>query len=118
MTRISFAVSEDVGTEILLRDVREEFILEHLPHHVNHNNGADDFHESFYTAVLGDESEKSHTSASAAAASRFSIWSESGLLFNIALPSVAVQLSVVLIFPQTASDVGRHLGTEQLAGFR
>jgi hypothetical protein len=108
MTRISFALSEDVGTEIILRDVHDEWLQEHMQHH----HHADD-DESFHTAAFGDESERSNTNVA-----KFSFWSESGLLFNIALPSVAVQLSVILIFPQTASQVGRQLGTDKLAGFR
>jgi MATE family multidrug resistance protein len=47
----------------------------------------------------------------------FVLWDESKLLFNIALPAVAVQVSVLFIFPLTASVVGRNLGTNALAGF-
>jgi MATE family multidrug resistance protein len=47
----------------------------------------------------------------------FVLWHETKLLFNIALPAVAVQLSVLFIFPQTASVVGRTMGTDALAGF-
>jgi len=39
------------------------------------------------------------------------------LLVNIALPTVAIQFSIYFIYPQTASVVGRNLGTEELAGF-
>ena len=39
------------------------------------------------------------------------------LLMQIAAPAVVVQFSVLFIFPQTASVVGRTLGTEALAGF-
>jgi MATE family multidrug resistance protein len=42
---------------------------------------------------------------------------EAKLLFNIAIPTVVVQFSAYFIFPQTASAVGRNLGTEELAGF-
>jgi MATE family multidrug resistance protein len=48
---------------------------------------------------------------------KFSLAKESWLLFSIAMPAVAVQFSVLFIFPQTASTVGRQLGTEALAGF-
>ncbi|CAJ1936519.1 unnamed protein product [Cylindrotheca closterium] len=47
----------------------------------------------------------------------FDLWQESKSLLGIALPAVAVQFSVLFIFPQTASMVGRNLGKEQLAGF-
>ena len=46
-----------------------------------------------------------------------SLVKEGWLLLSIATPAVAVQLSVLFIFPQTASIVGRQLGTEELAGF-
>jgi MATE family multidrug resistance protein len=42
---------------------------------------------------------------------------EAKLLFKIALPTVVAQFSTYFIFPQTASAVGRNLGTEELAGF-
>jgi multidrug resistance protein, MATE family len=42
---------------------------------------------------------------------------EAKQLINIALPTVIVQFSVYFIYPQTASMVGRQLGTEELAGF-
>jgi len=42
---------------------------------------------------------------------------EAKLLFDIAIPTVAVQFSAYFIYPQTASAVGRNLGTEELAGF-
>jgi multidrug resistance protein, MATE family len=52
-----------------------------------------------------------------AAADPFCWLQEARLLFNIALPTVAVQFSIFFIYPQTASAVGRNLGTEELAGF-
>ena len=45
------------------------------------------------------------------------IFHEAKLLFDIAVPTVAVQFSAYFIYPQTASAVGRNLGTEDLAGF-
>jgi MATE family multidrug resistance protein len=51
------------------------------------------------------------------AVEEFHLWHETKLLFNISLPAVAVQISVLFIFPLTASVVGRQLGTEALAGF-
>lgn len=47
----------------------------------------------------------------------FSLAKEGWLLISIAAPAVTVQFCVMFIFPQTASTVGRELGTEQLAGF-
>jgi MATE family multidrug resistance protein len=46
----------------------------------------------------------------------FHFWHEAKLMINIALPSVIFQFSVFFIYPQTASAVGRNLGTEELAG--
>mmetsp|Transcript_15317 Transcript_15317/g.20195 ORF Transcript_15317/g.20195 Transcript_15317/m.20195 type:complete len:526 (+) Transcript_15317:225-1802(+) len=47
----------------------------------------------------------------------FEIIKESKLLFSIALPTVATQFSTFIIYPLTASSVGRNLGTEELASF-
>jgi multidrug resistance protein, MATE family len=47
----------------------------------------------------------------------FNLARESNMLLKIAIPAVAVQFSVLFIFPLTASSVGRTLGTEALAGF-
>jgi MATE family multidrug resistance protein len=47
----------------------------------------------------------------------FNLWEESKSLLGIAVPAVAVQFSVLFIFPLTASVVGRSLGKEALAGF-
>lgn len=47
----------------------------------------------------------------------FNLARESSMLLKIAIPAVAVQFSVLFIFPLTASAVGRTLGTEALAGF-
>ena len=47
----------------------------------------------------------------------FNFARESKMLLKIAIPAVAVQLSAFFIFPQTASSVGRTLGTDALAGF-
>ena len=46
-----------------------------------------------------------------------SVFHEAKLLFDISIPTVAVQFSAYFIYPQAASSVGRNLGTEQLAGF-
>jgi len=47
----------------------------------------------------------------------FQLWNEAKTLLEVAVPAVAVQFSVLFIFPQTASIVGRSLGKEELAGF-
>ena len=47
----------------------------------------------------------------------FNTWKESRLLFGIAVPTSCVQLFNVLIFPLTASFVGRQFGSTALAGF-
>ena len=47
----------------------------------------------------------------------FDLIAEAKSLLGIALPAVAVQFSVLFIFPQTASLVGTSLGKEELAGF-
>ena len=47
----------------------------------------------------------------------FHLAHEAWQLFYISLPAVAVQFSVRLVFPQTASAVGRLLGTQELAAF-
>jgi MATE family multidrug resistance protein len=88
MPRMSFAVSDDSG-EIVWYDADEKADLEILEH---------------AEEVSGEEED-------------FDLWEETKLLFGIALPAVAVQFSVLFIFPQTASIVGRSLGTEALAGF-
>jgi multidrug resistance protein, MATE family len=48
---------------------------------------------------------------------RFHVIQEAKKLINISLPTIIVQFSVYFIYPQTASIVGRKLGTEELAGF-
>lgn len=52
-----------------------------------------------------------------AVTSTWNLVEESRLLFDIAIPTIAVLFSAFFIFPQTASLVGRKLGTEELAGF-
>lgn len=47
----------------------------------------------------------------------FHLAHETYKLLYISLPSVAIQLSVRAVFPQTASTVGRVLGTRDLAAF-
>ena len=47
----------------------------------------------------------------------FSVFKEAETLFHIALPTSLVQFSLYFIYPETASAVGRSLGTKDLAGF-
>ena len=47
----------------------------------------------------------------------FHLSHEAYKLLYISLPSVAIQLSVRTVFPQTASMIGRTLGTRELAAF-
>ena len=47
----------------------------------------------------------------------FDIVTEGWKLLHIALPTVALQVSVFSLFPQTASAIGRKLGSEALAAF-
>jgi MATE family multidrug resistance protein len=47
----------------------------------------------------------------------FHLSHEAYKLLYVSLPSVAVQLSVRTVFPQTASVIGRTLGTRELAAF-
>lgn len=42
---------------------------------------------------------------------------EAKLLFTLAIPTVAVQLCVFLVFTETASIVGRNLGKTELGGY-
>jgi MATE family multidrug resistance protein len=48
---------------------------------------------------------------------KFDLAEEAMLLLKISVPSVAVQFGLYFIFPQTASVIGRRLGSEELAGF-
>jgi Na+-driven multidrug efflux pump len=55
--------------------------------------------------------------ASEDATMRFDLGHELKQLLGIAFPSVALQFNMYVVFPQAASEVGRVLGTEELAGF-
>ena len=48
---------------------------------------------------------------------RFDLFTEATKMWNIAFPTFVIQFSVFVIFPETASVVGRHLGTEALTGY-
>lgn len=67
--------------------------------------------------VLLDDSLSKNATNSPQSSSSFNLAKESRLLFEVAIPSVAVQFSLEFIFTLSASMVGRHLGTEALAGF-
>jgi Na+-driven multidrug efflux pump len=49
-------------------------------------------------------------------AAPFNLAHEAWLLFYIAMPAIVVHLSLLFVFPQTASAVGLTLGTKELAG--
>jgi MATE family multidrug resistance protein len=91
MTRLSFAVSDNVG-EIVWYDADEKECLATLE------------------AAEGLATEEKPSGD-------FNLWEETHKLFSIALPAVAVQFSVLFIFPQTAAMVGTTFGTDELAGF-
>ena len=48
---------------------------------------------------------------------QFNLAAEARQLLEIAIPTALVQLSLFAIFPQTASAIGRRIGSEELAGF-
>ena len=48
---------------------------------------------------------------------KFHLLTELKRLLSLAFPSVAVQFNMYIMYPQAASEVGRILGTVQLAGF-
>ena len=50
-------------------------------------------------------------------AKAFNVLDEAKQLVHIALPSILIQFSLFVIFPQSASAVGRWVGTVELAGF-
>lgn len=47
----------------------------------------------------------------------FNVFHEARKLIAIAIPSVIVQLGTFFLYPQCASAIGRHLGSESLAAF-
>jgi len=90
MVRLSFAASDAIGEVLWEEEVRKSVLAA--------------------TGEDVDEEEEADTE-------EFNLWTESKLLLQIALPAVAVQFSVLFIFPQTAAMVGTVLGTNELAGF-
>jgi MATE family multidrug resistance protein len=89
MTRLSFALVDNDGELELLREIEEG--LEELKQEI-------------------EEDAKSEKKG-------FRVLEEAARLFHIAIPSVAIQFSMLIIFPMAASFVGRTRGTEELAGF-
>lgn len=92
MTRLSFAVSDNAGEIVWFDEVEKEYLAS-------------------LEAVESEEREGKQSN------DPFNLWEETKMLFSIALPAVAVQFSVLFIFPQTAAMVGTRLGTDELAGF-
>jgi MATE family multidrug resistance protein len=66
---------------------------------------------------MANEQERQHISRTEQQKEVFDFWHETKLLANIALPTAIIQFTVYFIYPETASAVGRNLGTEALAGF-
>ena len=102
MVRTSFAASDDMG-EILWEEEMRKQILEATEEAAS---------PVATSSSAGEESEYQDDEDET-----FNLWQESKLLAQIALPAVAVQFSVLFIFPQTAAMVGTALGTNELAGF-
>lgn len=72
--------------------------------------------EKGQNSMTRDEDE-SPTTAEAALSTKFDLAAELQRLMGLALPSVAVQFNMYILYPQAASQVGRMLGTVELAGF-
>lgn len=89
MTRTSFALADTAGEEELRREVEEG--LEELKAEIEATQDASD--------------------------TEFHVLEEAARLFHVAIPSVAIQFSMLFIFPQAASVIGTNLGTNELAGF-
>ncbi|GAX17599.1 multidrug resistance protein, MATE family [Fistulifera solaris] len=60
---------------------------------------------------------KTYTKENDSDSDDFQLWQEAGKLIHISLPSVMTQFNLYFIFPQSASTVGRLLGTAELAAF-
>jgi multidrug resistance protein, MATE family len=105
MTRLSFAVSDEMAREAVSSSMH---IVDLATHHVH-----DDLNSSWPDIV---PAENVHLSDKVRGGG-FHLLQEASMLLSVALPSVAVQLSTLFIFPQTASAVGLQFGTEELAGF-
>jgi multidrug resistance protein, MATE family len=99
MPRLSFDASDEMAHEAVRSSIRSIDLANHRAH--------DDLNPSLPDVVPGENLYDG----------RFHLMQEASMLLNIALPSVAVQFSVLFIFPQTASAVGLQFGTIELAGF-
>jgi len=91
MTRTSFALVDNDGEEELFREAQEGFVelKAEMEFAASQRGGREEFH----------------------------LMQEAGRLFHIAIPSVAIQFSMLFIFPQAASAIGTRLGTNALGGF-
>ena len=94
MTRLSFAISDENAARELLEDL--------------------EISESWETIEDADDGSSVWEKD---AGETFHVLNEAAQLFHVALPSVLVQFSLFFIFPQSASAVGRTLGTVELGGF-
>jgi len=94
MTRLSFALSDENATKELL--------------------GGLEMTESWEAIEYDDEGS---SAVDHDADEQFDVLSEAAQLFHVAVPSVLIQFSLFFIFPQSASVVGRTLGTIELGGF-
>ncbi|CAB9498857.1 toxin extrusion protein 1 [Seminavis robusta] len=98
MTRLSFGASDGAVEEAIHSNIPTENLS---PHATSEDENCDQINGSYKQA--NDDG--------------FHFLHEASMLLNIALPSVVTQLSVLFVFPQTASAVGLEFGTEELAGF-
>lgn len=133
MTRLSFGLTDEVAAGLLLNASNSADLSHNTKedgdddggdeNNNNHNHNSDDGlvhreHRSTTMTMKHDNldpnNSNQHTNHEREG---FHLWHEASLLLNIALPSVAVQFSVLFIFPQTASAVGLRYGSKELAGF-
>mmetsp|Transcript_36266 Transcript_36266/g.79339 ORF Transcript_36266/g.79339 Transcript_36266/m.79339 type:complete len:546 (+) Transcript_36266:79-1716(+) len=87
-----------------------------VPHDSDLEQRADDDVTSV-SSSLPYSSEHDSTSAPTIPKERFNLRAEVRHLLSIAIPTIAVQFSIYFLYPQTASVLGRTLGTQELAGF-
>ena len=109
MTRLSFGLTDEVAEEIILN----ASISADVSHDDDNDRSLPALPPRGNSSITVKHNNHHHNHEKEG----FHLWHEASLLLNIALPSVAVQLSVLFIFPQTASAVGLRFGTEELAGF-
>lgn len=102
MPRLSFGMSDEVAEEAILCASADLSHDELLPNAIIQDSNDTDVKNHYHHHY---EKEGFH------------LIHEASMLLSIALPNVAVQFSVLFIFPLTASAVGLRFGTEELAGF-